>query len=106
MNDGLKEKYRKTIISILASNERVERVVLFGSRAMETFSPESDVDLILYGEHLISSDRALLSWEIDETTIPQRVELILEESLKNNEFREQVEKYGIEWYRRRTPLHE
>ena len=106
MNDGLKEKYRKTIISILASNERVERVVLFGSRAMETFSPESDVDLILYGEHLTSSDRALLSWEIDETTIPQRVELILEESLKNNEFREQVEKYGIEWYRRRIPLHE
>ena len=106
MNDGLKEKNCKTIISILASNERVERVVLFGSRAMETFSPESDVDLILYGVHLTSSDRALLSWEIDETTIPQRVELILEESLKNNEFREQVEKYGIEWYRRRIPLHE
>ena len=86
MNDGLKDKHRKTIFSILASNEHT----LFGSRAMETFSPESDVDLILYGEHLTSSGRALLSWEIDETTIPQRVELILEESLKNDEFREQV----------------
>ena len=33
MNDGLKEKHRKTIISILASNERVERVVLFGVKS-------------------------------------------------------------------------
>ena len=70
MNDGLKEKNCKTIISILASNERVERVVLFGSRAMETFSPESDVDLILYGV----------------TPLPLRIELFFHGKLTRQRF--------------------
>lgn len=45
MTDGLKVKYRAAIISILSANERVERAVLFGSRAMETFTPASDIDI-------------------------------------------------------------
>ena len=38
MIDGLKAKYRTAIINALASNDRVERAVLFGSRATETFT--------------------------------------------------------------------
>jgi len=34
-------------LGILTANPRVERVVLFGSRAMGTHTPESDIDLAL-----------------------------------------------------------
>lgn len=36
MSDGLKVKHRAAIIATLAANDRVERAVLFGSRAMGT----------------------------------------------------------------------
>ena len=34
MTDGLKPKYREVIIAKLSAHPRVERIVLFGSRAM------------------------------------------------------------------------
>ena len=73
MIDGLKQRHRETIIHILAANERVERVVLFGSRAVQTFSTASDVDLVLFGDQLTPSDQAKLAIGIDETTVPQPV---------------------------------
>ena len=36
MTDGLKDVHRQTIIAEIAANDRVERVVLFGSRATGT----------------------------------------------------------------------
>ena len=42
MNDGLKDRHRREVIDILAAHPGVEKAVLFGSRAMGTFTPESD----------------------------------------------------------------
>ena len=104
MNDGLKQRHRQTIIQILESKQSVERAVLFGSRAMQTFSPASDIDLMLFGDQLTRSDLAMLAIQIDETTIPQRVDLLLDKSIRDEELREHVRKFGIEWYRRNNDL--
>ena len=45
MTDGLKDRHREAIIATIAANERVERAVLFGSRATGTYSASSDVDI-------------------------------------------------------------
>ena len=47
MTDGLKDAHREAIIAVLAANERVERAVLFGSRATGTNTVSSDVDIAL-----------------------------------------------------------
>ena len=44
MSDGLKAQHRAAIIATLAANDRVERAVLFGSRAMGTNTITSDVE--------------------------------------------------------------
>jgi len=100
MNDGLKEKYRKAIIEILSACPRVERAVLFGSRAMGTFAPASDVDLALYGDDLTLGDLADLAEEIDDLAMPQRVDLILHKSIRNENLLKHIKKHGVEWWRR------
>jgi type I restriction enzyme S subunit len=100
MTDGLKDKHRRAIIDILSANERVERVILFGSRAMGTFTPTSDVDIVLYGTELTPTDRSKLAAAIDELTMPQQVDLLLHKSIKKKELLEHIEKYGVEWWRR------
>lgn len=100
MTDGLKEKHRKAIIDILSANERVERVVLFGSRAMGTFTPTSDVDIVLYGAELTPTDRSKLAAAIDELPMPQQVDLLLHKSIKKRELLDHIEKHGVEWWRR------
>ena len=102
MTDGLKAAYRAAIIDILAANERVERAVLFGSRAMETFTPASDVDIALFGDHLTLTDQASLAIAIDELPMAQRVDLLLHKTVDNDALREHIEQHGVEWYRRRA----
>ncbi len=106
-DDGLKEKYRQTLIDILAANPRVERVVLFGSRATGAFRPASDIDLALYGDELTLSDLAELRTRIEETSIPQQVDLAWVKEIDNPKLLAHIEEDGVEWFRRdRTPRRE
>lgn len=52
MNDGLTDEDREGIQSVLATCPKVQKAILFGSRAMGTFRSASDVDIALEGEGL------------------------------------------------------
>lgn len=96
--DGLKERHRGAIIEILAAHPKVERIVLFGSRAWGNFRPQSDIDLALYGEELTWDDLTKLKEKLEETTIPYRIDLLLVRDLEDRGLREQIEKHGVEWF--------
>ena len=100
MIDGLRDKHRNAIIEVLASNDRVERAILFGSRATETFTPDSDVDIALFGEGLTMTDQGRLATALEESAIPQRVDLVLYGQIDNDALREHIRQCGIEWYKR------
>lgn len=70
MTDGLKDRHRSAIHGVLSSNPRVERAVLFGSRAMGAFRPASDVDLVLFGDSLTLRDQFDLAVAMEELTVP------------------------------------
>lgn len=100
-HDGLKDRHRNRIVEILSSNSRVERAVLFGSRATGRHKPASDVDLALFGRDLTLDDLAELSDQIDQTAMPQRADLVLHHRIKNPELLDHIRNEGAEWYRRR-----
>lgn len=97
MNDGLKDSYRKAIMDVLSAHPRIERIVLFGSRAMGTFTQTSDVDLALFGDKLTLTDQAGLSKKISELPIPQRVDLLLYHRVKGQKLLDHIRTHGVEW---------
>ncbi|MDE2981072.1 MAG: restriction endonuclease subunit S [Gemmatimonadota bacterium] len=102
MTDGLKDVHREAIIAVIAANDRVERAVLFGSRATGTNTVTSDVDIALFGDRLTLTDRARLSAVIAEIPMAQSVDLLLYNSIRNRTLRERIREDGIEWFRRRS----
>ena len=100
MTTGLKDAYRAAIIDVLASNEKVERAVLFGSRAVQSHRPASDVDLALFGDQLDLTDLAQISAAVEHLTVPQKVDLLLFNTVENKALRDHIVKNGIEWYKR------
>jgi len=91
---GLTRKDCENIKNILSQNVRVERAVLFGSRAMKTFRNASDIDLALEGENLTMNDVLLLRGEFDESSIPFDVDLVIRANIENPELEKQIKKYG------------
>jgi type I restriction enzyme S subunit len=100
MTDGLKPEHRQAIIETLAANPKVERIVLFGSRATGTFTLTSDVDLALFGDDLTLSDQAALAEAVAELSVPQRVDLLIFHRIANQALREEIRKHGVEWFAR------
>ncbi len=100
MNDGLKDKHRAAIVRILAANDRIEGAVLFGSRAMETHTSTSDVDIALFGDSLTLTDQADIASAVEELSIPQRVDLLLYKMVDDHALLAHIERHGVAWYRR------
>lgn len=97
---GLKDRYRAALISILSADRKVDRVVLFGSRARGSHRPASDVDLVLFGPELGLRDQGRLSVAIEETSVPQRVDLLLHHHIENERLLDQIDRDGVEWFDR------
>ena len=100
MTGGLKDVHREAIIAVIAANDRVERAVLFGSRATGTNTVSSDVDIALFGDQLTLTDQARLVAALDEIPMAQSVDLILYDSIRNRTLQEHIRDHGIEWFGR------
>jgi predicted nucleotidyltransferase len=98
--DGLPEYYRNEIKAIFTDVPNVQRVVLFGSRAIGTYHHASDIDFALEGEHLNASDLEILTEKFDESRLPVEVDLLIRKNITNPELETQIEKFGIEFYRK------
>ncbi|MDE0024511.1 MAG: nucleotidyltransferase domain-containing protein [Spirochaetaceae bacterium] len=102
MTDGLKDEHREAIIAAIAANDRVERAVLFGSRATGTNTMSSDVDIALFGDRLTVTDQGRLAAALDEIPMAQSVDLLLYSSIQNWSLREHIRRQGIEWHTLRS----
>ena len=100
MTDGLKDAHREAIIAQIAANERVERAVLFGSRATATNTVTSDVDIALFGDRLTLTDQARLAAALDEIPMAQSVDVLLCNSIRDRTLREHIRRQGVEWFAR------
>ena len=100
MTDGLKDAHREAIIAVIAANGRVERAVLFGSRATGTNTTTSDVDIALFGARLTLTDQARLAAAVEEIPMAQSVDLILYDSVRDRALREHIRDEGVEWFAR------
>ncbi len=100
MTYGLKDAHRDAIIAVIAANDRVERAVLFGSRATGTNTATSDVDIALFGERLTLTDQARLAAAVEEIPMAQSVDLVLYGSVRDRALLEHIRNDGIAWFER------
>jgi type I restriction enzyme S subunit len=94
MNDGLTAADREKLVGQLSRFPKLEKVVLFGSRAMGTYSPASDIDLALYGDGLTLQDVARLASEIEECDLPVEVDLIRYDTITSEPLKEHIARHG------------
>lgn len=96
-DNGLTGNQQNTLLKILCSNPKVEAIWLFGSRAMGNYRANSDIDIALSGHQLTTDDIASITDQIEQTTIPYHVDILVTHRIKNSALLEHIEKYGQQW---------
>ncbi len=98
MNYGLTNTDLQKLTMLFARNRKIERVILYGSRAKGNYKPFSDIDITLIGEGLTRSDVNRLASDIDDLLLPYQFDISIFASLKNKELIEHIKRVGIGIY--------
>ena len=96
---GLSSKELESILQILSTCAALKRAQLFGSRAMNTHRPTSDVDLALFGSDLLRSDINKLKIAFEDSLLPYTFDLIIHREIKEPELLAHIQRRGVDLYR-------
>ena len=91
---GLSENIILQIKSVFEKNEKIEKAVIYGSRASDNFRKGSDIDIVLYGEKLNFNDLLSIENQLDDLMLPYKIDLSLFHKIKNPNLTEQINKFG------------
>ncbi|MCD6527566.1 MAG: nucleotidyltransferase domain-containing protein [Desulfuromonas sp.] len=92
---GLTDRDMTTIQNILGKYPEVETMVVFGSRAMGTHKPGSDVDLAIMDAEVDDSVLCKLINDFSDSCLPYFVDLVCYAALENPELKEHIDSVGI-----------
>jgi len=101
MQYGLKEETVKRINSIFANYEKVEEVVLYGSRAKGNYKSGSDVDLALKGKKLNLKLLNKICLDLDDLLLPYTLDLSIYHHIANPDLIKHIERVGKIFYKRK-----
>jgi predicted nucleotidyltransferase len=94
---GLSEREVLLMAGVLRRHPEVTAAKLFGSRAKGTYTPQSDVDVAVWGE--VDDLRAeALAAELDELPLPYRFDVKPFASIRLQALRDHIERVGIPLY--------
>ena len=95
---SIQKNYQEQLTAIIHEHLPGCKIYLFGSRATNNHHPGSDIDLALDAKKIISFDTLVsMLIDIDNTTIPVKVDLVDIHAASNNFLKENIIREGIEW---------
>lgn len=85
------------ITSVLVKFLNVHRTLIYGSRALGTYKNGSDIDLVLVGPSLTTTDLLKIENLLDDLVLPYKIELILHHQIENADLIEHITRVGLEF---------
>jgi predicted nucleotidyltransferase len=101
---GLPEQAVAKICGIFRQYPGIRQAILYGSRAMGSYRPGSDIDLCLEGESLGLTDLLSIENRIDDLLLPWKVDLSLQHKIDNPALRDHIRRVGVVFYRAENPM--
>jgi len=92
--DGLAVGVADQLRAALGHYPDVRQVLLFGSRAMGTHQPNSDIDLCLDAPDMSFPTYLQLAAHLDEQLLPYSLDLVLEHQIDNPDFLSHIQRVG------------
>jgi len=89
---GLSETELQTLRAVFARFPEVKEVILFGSRALGTHRPSSDIDLAIKGKDITLDTLAKLRYTLEEeTNLPYFFDVVIYDRVENEELKRVID---------------
>ena len=98
MDTGLSPKTIHALEGVFKQFDAIHKVVLYGSRALGTYKPGSDIDLALFGKNVTPDLIASIAILIDDLLLPYTLDLTAYDLIDNLALREHIDRVGIELF--------
>ena len=99
MQYGLKKESIEKVNRIFAQYDKIEEVILYGSRAKGNFKPGSDIDLTLKGKELNLKLLNKVSLELDDLLLPYTFDLSIYHHIKQPDLIDHIMRVGKVFYK-------
>ncbi len=91
---GLKKTTLEAIRAVLQEFPGVEKAVIYGSRAMENYKYNSDIDLTLIGSSLGLTELLRIENELDDLLLPYQIDLSIFHQIDNPDLIKHIQEHG------------
>lgn len=95
---GLSERVIDQLQAVFQKSSKIDKVILYGSRAKGNYKPGSDIDLTVISESLTLTELLALENAVDDLLLPYKVDLSLYSKIDNEELKEHIHRVGVEFY--------
>ena len=95
---GLSESVINKIVGVLKNHPEAERGIIYGSRALGTHRPNSDIDLTLIGENIDFSTLLKIENELDDLLLPYQIDLSVLSKIDNKNLIDHINRVGKTFY--------
>jgi len=91
---GLSTEIHRKICAVFAGHEAIEKLIIYGSRAMGTFREGSDIDLTVYGENLDYELLSIIIREIEDLNLPYLFDISIYDHIEDPDLRSHIDRIG------------
>jgi predicted nucleotidyltransferase len=96
---GLNDSDIQRLCAVFQKHPEISRVLLYGSRALGTFKPGSDIDIVIVGD---VSEKKLshLANELDDLLLPYLIDIAIYDRIQNPELKSHIDRVGLPLFER------
>ncbi len=99
-NLGLTREEIDSINGIFSKYSQIEKVLIYGSRAMGNYKPASDIDFTLIGKNIDLGLQQQIELGLDDLMLPYKMDVSIYDKLSNPEFIDHINQVGKDFYKK------
>lgn len=99
MKFGLDEKFIEKLNDVFKHFDKIEEVIIYGSRAIGNYKIASDIDLTIKGKDFNYEQLNNILFQIDNLNSPYKFDISIYSELINKELIEHINRIGILFYK-------
>ena len=98
MRFGLSNEAIQAIIDVFRQYPKIEKVILYGSRAKGIHKYSSDIDLTILSDSLEFNEFQQMQIRLDDLMLPYIIDLSMYKDISNKDLLDHIQRVGVVFY--------